>query len=109
MLNDVDGAFAQAQFYEPADPKWGPFLFLDRHRRCVLIRRFMALAVKFGFAAYWRSTGQWPDFCKRPGPALQLQSGGGKACGRKSRFDADDAAPAHRGNQLIFRYWSDSF
>lgn len=37
VLNDVDGAFAQAQFYEPADPKWGPFLFLDRHRRCVLI------------------------------------------------------------------------
>jgi hypothetical protein len=26
----------------------------------------MALAVKWGFAAYWRSTGQWPDFCSAP-------------------------------------------
>lgn len=29
-------------------------------------RRFMALAVKFGFAAYWRSTDRWPDFCSAP-------------------------------------------
>lgn len=28
--------------------------------------RFMPLAVRLGFAAYWRSTGQWPDFCKAP-------------------------------------------
>jgi hypothetical protein len=28
--------------------------------------RFMPLAVKLGFAAYWRATGQWPDFCRSP-------------------------------------------
>jgi hypothetical protein len=26
----------------------------------------MPLAVKLGFAAYWRSSGQWPDFCASP-------------------------------------------
>jgi DNA-binding winged helix-turn-helix (wHTH) protein/TolB-like protein len=67
MLNDVEGAFAQAQFYEPADPKWAPFLFLGPTEAMRFDRRFMALAVKFGFAAYWRATGQWPDFCQAPG------------------------------------------
>jgi hypothetical protein len=66
LLNDVDGAFAQAQFYEPADPKWAPFLFLGPTQPMRSDPRFMPLAVKFGFAAYWRSTGQWPDYCKAP-------------------------------------------
>jgi tetratricopeptide (TPR) repeat protein len=67
MLNDVDGAFEQAQYYEPQDPKWAPFLFLGPTEGLRFDRRFMPLAVKFGFAAYWRSTGQWPDFCTAPG------------------------------------------
>jgi hypothetical protein len=66
LLNDVDGAFAQAQFYEPIDPRWGPFLFLGPTQAMRSDPRFMPLAVKFGFAAYWRSTGHWPDFCKAP-------------------------------------------
>ena len=28
--------------------------------------RFMPLSVKLGFAAYWRASGQWPDFCRSP-------------------------------------------
>lgn len=66
MLNDVDGAFEQAQEYEPSDPRWGPFLFLGPTQAMRLDPRFMPLAVRLGFAAYWRSTGQWPDFCKTP-------------------------------------------
>jgi tetratricopeptide (TPR) repeat protein len=66
MLNDIEGAFAQAQYYEPADPKWGPFLFLEPTKPMRFDPRFMSLAVKFGYAAYWRSTNQWPDFCSAP-------------------------------------------
>jgi DNA-binding winged helix-turn-helix (wHTH) protein/tetratricopeptide (TPR) repeat protein len=66
LLNDVDGAFAQAQDYEPSDPRWGPFLFLGPTEVMRRDPRFMPLAVKLGFAAYWRSTGQWPDFCTSP-------------------------------------------
>jgi TolB-like protein len=63
MLDDIDGAFAQAQYYLPSDPQWGPLLFLEPTRPMRRDPRFMALAVKLGFASYWRSTDQWPDFC----------------------------------------------
>jgi DNA-binding winged helix-turn-helix (wHTH) protein/TolB-like protein len=63
MLNDVDDAFAEAQHYEPTDPRWGPFLFLGPTQAMRSDRRFLALAVRFGYASYWRSTDQWPDFC----------------------------------------------
>ena len=66
LLNDVDGAFAQAQEYEPSDPRWGPFLFLEPTQVMRLDPRFMPLSVKLGFAAYWRASGQWPDFCRSP-------------------------------------------
>jgi len=66
LLNDVDGAFAQAQDYEPSDPRWGPFLFLGPTQVMRLDPRFLPLAARLGFAAYWRSTDQWPDFCKSP-------------------------------------------
>jgi TolB-like protein len=66
LLNDIDGAFSQAQHYEPADPRWGPFLFLGPTKRMRFDRRFMSLAVRFGYAAYWRSTDHWPDFCSEP-------------------------------------------
>jgi DNA-binding winged helix-turn-helix (wHTH) protein/TolB-like protein len=67
MLNDVDDAFAQAQTYEPTDPRWAPYLFLGPTQAMRFDSRFMPLAVKYGFAAYWRSTNKWPDFCSAPG------------------------------------------
>ena len=67
LLNDVDGAFDQAREYEPSDPRWGPFLFLGPTQVMRQDPRFMPLSVKLGFAAYWRATGQWPDFCRAPG------------------------------------------
>lgn len=66
LLKDIDGAFAQAQDYQPSDPRWGPFLFLGPTQAMRMDPRFMPLAVKLGFAAYWRATGQWPDFCTSP-------------------------------------------
>jgi DNA-binding winged helix-turn-helix (wHTH) protein/TolB-like protein/tetratricopeptide (TPR) repeat protein len=63
MLHDVDGAFEEANQYLPSDPQWGPLLFLEPTRPMRSDPRFMRLAVKLGFAAYWRTTGQWPDFC----------------------------------------------
>jgi tetratricopeptide (TPR) repeat protein len=85
MLNDVDGAFAQAAYYLPADPQWGPLLFLEQTRPMRQDRRFIGLAVKYGFAAYWRSTGQWPDFCKAPDLPYD--------CGK----EVDKALAAHPG------------
>jgi hypothetical protein len=29
--------------------------------------RFMPLMAKLGLLGYWRSSGQWPDFCSEPG------------------------------------------
>jgi DNA-binding winged helix-turn-helix (wHTH) protein/TolB-like protein/tetratricopeptide (TPR) repeat protein len=67
MLGDLDGAFAQAQLYKPAPPSAPPFLFLPNTAAMRSDPRFMQVAAKLGFVDYWRSTGQWPDFCSEPG------------------------------------------
>ena len=67
MLGDLDDAFAQAQLYEPLAPTTPPYLFLPTTAAMRSDPRFMPLARKFGFVAYWRATGHWPDFCSEPG------------------------------------------
>ncbi len=67
MLGDLDDAFAQAQFYEPRNPYSPPYLFLPTTAAMRYDPRFMPLARKLGFVAYWRATGRWPDFCSEPG------------------------------------------
>jgi DNA-binding winged helix-turn-helix (wHTH) protein/TolB-like protein len=67
MLGDLDGAFAQAELYEPVDPSAPPYLFLPMTAAMRSDPRFMPLARKLGLVAYWRSTGKWPDFCSEPG------------------------------------------
>jgi DNA-binding winged helix-turn-helix (wHTH) protein/TolB-like protein len=67
MLGDLDGAFAQAELYEPADPSAPPYLFLPMTAAMRSDPRFMPLARKLGLVAYWRATGKWPDFCSEPG------------------------------------------
>jgi DNA-binding winged helix-turn-helix (wHTH) protein/TolB-like protein len=67
MLGDLDDAFAQAQLYEPLDAYTAPFLFLPPTAPLRADPRFMAVAGRLGIVAYWRSTGQWPDFCSEPG------------------------------------------
>jgi hypothetical protein len=67
MLGDLDDAFAQAQFYRPVPPSAPPYLFLPTTAAMRSDPRFMQVAAKLGFVDYWRSTGQWPDFCSEPG------------------------------------------
>jgi DNA-binding winged helix-turn-helix (wHTH) protein/TolB-like protein len=66
MLGDLDGAFAQAELYEPVDPSAPPYLFLPMTAPMRSDRRFIPLARKLGLVAYWRATGHWPDFCSEP-------------------------------------------
>jgi DNA-binding winged helix-turn-helix (wHTH) protein/TolB-like protein len=66
MLGDIDGAFAQADLYQPSNPYSPPFLFLSSTAAMRTDHRFMPLARKFGYVAYWRATGHWPDFCNEP-------------------------------------------
>jgi TolB-like protein len=70
-LGDVDGAFAvadkfplQVAFYDLAGP---PALFTTAAAPMRRDPRFMRLAAKLGLVDYWRSTGNWPDFCSEPG------------------------------------------
>jgi tetratricopeptide (TPR) repeat protein len=67
MLGDLDGAFAQAQLYDPDDPYSPPYLFLPPTAPMRFDPRFMALARRLGFLDYWRSAGRWPEFCRTPG------------------------------------------
>jgi hypothetical protein len=67
MLDDLDGAFAQADLYQPINPYAAPHLFVSTTAPMRADPRFMGLARKFGFVDYWRATGRWPDFCSEPG------------------------------------------
>ena len=67
MLGDLDGAFAQAEFYQPSNPYSPPFLFLSVTAPMRADHRFMPLARKLGFVTYWSATGHWPDYCSEPG------------------------------------------
>jgi tetratricopeptide (TPR) repeat protein len=66
MLGDIDGAFAQADLYQPSNPYSPPFLFLSTAAAMRSDHRFMPLARKLGYVSYWRATGHWPDFCNEP-------------------------------------------
>ncbi len=78
MLGDLDGAFAQAELYEPVDPSAPPYLFLPMTAAMRSDRRFIPLARKLGLVAYWRASGQWPDFCSEPGLPYDCRVEAGK-------------------------------
>ena len=40
--------------------------------------RFMAVAGRIGLADYWLSTGEWPDFCRRPNWPYDCKAEAGK-------------------------------
>jgi hypothetical protein len=67
MLGDLDGAFAQAELFQPTNVYSPSFLFLASTAAMRADPRFMILARKLGYVAYWRATGHWPDFCSEPG------------------------------------------
>jgi DNA-binding winged helix-turn-helix (wHTH) protein/TolB-like protein len=74
MLGDLDGAFAQAALYAPADPSEPPYLFLPTTAAMRSDPRFIQLAAQLGLVAYWRATGHWPDFCADPGLPYNCQA-----------------------------------
>ena len=74
MLGDLDDAFVQAQLYRPVNPYMPPYLFLPPTAPLRSDPRFMQVAAKLGLVDYWRSTGQWPDFCSEPGLPYDCRS-----------------------------------
>jgi DNA-binding winged helix-turn-helix (wHTH) protein/TolB-like protein/tetratricopeptide (TPR) repeat protein len=78
-LGDVDGAFRQADLaFTPEILSRAAGLWfgntmgvgsLYKPGAAAMRRdpRFMVLAARLGLVDYWRSTGNWPDFCAEPG------------------------------------------
>ncbi len=74
LLGNVDGAFDQMTKY--IDETGGyhrgmlvlppAILFYPTTAAMRRDPRFMPFAAKLGLVAYWRATGQWPDFCSEP-------------------------------------------
>ena len=93
MLGDLDGAFAQAELYEPADPSAPPYLFLPMTAAMRSDPRFMPLARKLGLVAYWRATGQWPDFCSEPGLPYDCRSEAVKGAASRPILGSIGAGP----------------
>ncbi|MBW8813761.1 MAG: winged helix-turn-helix domain-containing protein [Caulobacterales bacterium] len=62
---DVDGAFAEL---EGARMPGGPIVLFYPEMRIVRADpRFWPLVARIGLAAYWQTSGHWPDFCAEPG------------------------------------------
>jgi tetratricopeptide (TPR) repeat protein len=74
QLGDIDGAFAEANVYEPTINGDIPFLFLSATKPLRNDPRFMKVAIRLGFVAYWRDTGVWPDFCREPALPYNCQA-----------------------------------
>jgi TolB-like protein len=64
-LGDIDGAFAVADKF-PLEAV-GRALFMAQTAPLRRDPRFMPFVAKLGLVDYWRSTGNWPDFCSEPG------------------------------------------
>jgi TolB-like protein len=64
ILGDKDAAFAQAKAYLKRDSYAdSAFLFWPNLAEFRRDPRFMPLATQIGLVDYWRSSGNWPDFC----------------------------------------------
>jgi hypothetical protein len=64
ILCDTDAAFAQAKVYLKRDSYAdSSFLFWPNLAEFRRDPRFMPLAAQIGLVDYWRSSGNWPDFC----------------------------------------------
>ena len=93
-LGDVDGAFREADLaYTPETmgPAVGLWygstggtgvLFSPSTLSMRRDPRFMTLAARIGLVDYWRSTGQWPDFCNEPGLPYDCTAQAARATGR---------------------------
>ncbi len=69
LLGFVDDAFSVAQRdlrVDSSEDDSSEFLFQPETEPLRRDPRFMSLAARFGLVKYWRSSGQWPDFCSNP-------------------------------------------
>jgi hypothetical protein len=74
MLGDADAVFAQANAYLKRDTYAdSSFLFWPNLAELRRDPRFMKLAAQIGLIDYWRSSGNWPDFCTEPGLPYNCQ------------------------------------
>ncbi|MBS0361604.1 MAG: hypothetical protein JSR98_09505 [Proteobacteria bacterium] len=66
LVGDLDAAYAVAAGFPDWEfpARW--VLFYDAMAPFRADRRFMAFAARQGLVEAWRSTGRWPDFCRRP-------------------------------------------
>ncbi len=93
MLGDLDGAFAQAELYQPTNSCAAPFLFLAPTAAMRSDPKFMLLARKLGFVAYWRATGHRPDFCSEPGLPYDCRVEANKADAPRPALRTTTAGP----------------
>ena len=66
VRGDLDGAYAIADQMFQSTGDMPLFLYYPDMKPFRADPRFMPLAKRLGLLDYWRSTGQWPDFCKAP-------------------------------------------
>jgi DNA-binding winged helix-turn-helix (wHTH) protein/TolB-like protein len=87
-LGDVDGAFAAGDRYAAAfsayDPVHPPYLFLPQTAAMRRDPRFIKLAARLGLVDYWRTTGNWPDFCAEPGLPYDCKAEAARLAPRRS-------------------------
>ena len=62
-----DDAFALADKLSSLGQLDGASLLVAKAATMQRDRRFMPLMAKLGLVDYWRSSGEWPDFCSDPG------------------------------------------
>jgi DNA-binding winged helix-turn-helix (wHTH) protein len=63
---DVDGAYALHSEQLPNSRRSTMFLFYPEMNLFRRDPRFMPMMEKMGLLAYWRDSGNWPDFCQEP-------------------------------------------
>ena len=83
-LGFTDDAFRMADRWTQAPlSAFNAPQFLFRPEAAALRRdpRFIALTAKLGLVDYWRSTGEWPDFCSEPGLPYDCKAEAAKAAG----------------------------
>lgn len=74
-LGDIETAFAVGAEINPVKYSSAVvYLFYPEMAAFRRDPRFWREAAKFGLVDYWRSTGKWPDFCRRDNPAPDCAS-----------------------------------
>lgn len=85
-LGDTNAAFAIAETRLPTGRARGAnFLFSAVAKPLRQEPRFMDLAERLGLAAYWRSSGKWPEYCSQPGLPYDCKTEAARTGAAKTR------------------------